>query len=521
MDKNVKFSRLKKFLLILFFIILFVLFVFSVIFSLININNTKILDGISINEIDVSGLSKDEATNLITEIINNKINNNIILSTNSDFENTITFESLDINYHINSYVNDAFNLGRSSNIFKNNFEILNLLLNQKNITTDVNLNSDKLNSLIEDINSNLPNKMVQSNYYIENDNLIITKGTAGDVVDSENFKNKLNNTLNNWSAPDNIIEIPTKNESPNSIDIEQLYNEIYKEAKNAYYEKDPFKIYPEVIGVSFNKDEANSLLQSEQDEYVIKLNYTYPEITINDLGIDTFKDTLSNFTTKYDMSNTDRSNNLELAASKINGIVLAPGEEFSYNKTVGERTISTGYKEAKIYSNGQVVDGVGGGICQISSTLYNTVIRANLDVTERHNHQFVTSYVPAGRDATVAYGAKDLKFVNNRSYPIKIEMKATNTIISCSIYGLKEETEYDVDFDVEVLSQTEPKVVYEYDDSVNLGKEKIKQSGSLGRVVNVYKVVKQDGNVISKTLLSQDTYNPLEKIILKNPADKE
>ncbi len=521
MDKNVKFSGLKKFFIILFFIILFVLFFFSVIFSLININNTKILDGISINGIDVSGLSKDEATSRIAEFINNKINNNIILSTNSDFENTITFESLEINYDINSYVNDAFNLGRSSNIFINNFEILNLLLNKKNITTDVSLSSEKLDSLIEDINSNLPNKMVQSSYYIENDNLILTKGTAGNVVDSENFKNKLNTTLNNWSTADNIIEIPTKNESPNNIDIEQIYNEIYKEAKNAYYEKDPFKIYPEIVGISFNKDEATSLLQNEQDEYVIKLNYSYPEITINDLGIDTFKDTLSNFTTKYDMSNKDRSNNLELAASKINGIVLAPGEEFSYNKTVGARTISTGYKEAKIYSNGQVVDGVGGGICQISSTLYNTVIRANLDVTERHNHQFVTSYVPAGRDATVVYGAKDLKFVNNRSYPIKIEMKATNTIISCSIYGLKEETEYDVDFDVEVVSQTDPKIVYEYDDSVNLGKEKIKQSGALGRVVNVYKVVKQDGNVISKTLLSQDTYNPLEKIILKNPADKE
>ena len=521
MGKIFKIPKLKKFTIVLFFIILFLLFIFSIIFSFININNTKILNGVLINGIDVSGLSKDEATDVITEIINKKTNNNIILSNDENTENTATFESLEINYNINSYINEAFNIGRSGNIFKNNFEILNLMLNKKNITTEVALNEDKLNELIEQTAANLPNKLIQSSYYIENDNLIITKGSSGDVVDSENLKNKIYDTLNDWSTSDNIIKVPTKQQDPNNIDIEQIYNEIYKEPKNAYYEKNPFKIYPEIVGISFDKDEAISLLQNEQEEYIIKLNYSYPEITINDLGIDTFKDTLSNFTTKYDMSNTDRSNNLELAASKINGTILAPGEEFSYNKIVGARTISTGYKEAKIYSNGQVVDGVGGGICQISSTLYNSVVRANLDVTERHNHQFVTSYVPAGRDSTVVYGAKDLKFVNNRSFPIKIEMKATNTIISCSIYGLKEETEYDVDFNIELVSQTEPKVVYEYDDSVNLGKEQIKQSGALGKVVNVYKIVKSNGNVISKTLLSQDTYNPLEKIVLKNPADKE
>ena len=145
--------------------------------------------------------------------------------------------------------------------------------------------------------------------------MVITKGASGNVVDSENLKDKIYDTLNDWSTLDNIIKVPTKQQDPNNIDIEQIYNEIYKEPKNAYYEKNPFKIYPEIVGISFDKDEANSLLQNEQEEYIIKLNYSYPEITINDLGIDTFKDTLSNFTTKYDMSNTDRSNNIELAAS--------------------------------------------------------------------------------------------------------------------------------------------------------------------------------------------------------------
>ncbi len=122
---------------------------------------------------------------------------------------------------------------------------------------------------------------------------------------------------------------------------------------------------------------------------------------------------LGSFTTKYDGTNTARTTNLKLAASKINETILSPGEEFSYNAIVGERTIAAGYKEAKVYSNGQVVDGLGGGICQISTTLFNAALYANLEITEIHNHQFVPSYVGAGRDATVVYGSKDFKFKNS------------------------------------------------------------------------------------------------------------
>lgn len=433
MDKVQKKSNIKKIAVIICIIFIFLLFIFSVIFSLININNNNILNGISINGIDISGITKDEATSVVSEIVNKKYNNNIIISTSSDTQTTTTFDYLEINYNINSCVNEAYNIGRSGNIFENNFEILSLIFNKKNIDLNIELNEDKLNTLINDISTNLPNKVVQSSYYIENNNLIITKGTAGDIIDAENFTNKLYEILNDLSLSKNYFEAPIKNINPNDIDINQIYNEVHKDVQNAYYEIQPFKVYSEVIGVSFDKDSANYLLKNKQDEYIIELQMTYPEVTINDLDIDIFKDTLSYFTTKYDISNKDRTTNLELAASKIDGTILSPGEEFSYNTIVGARTISAGYKEAKVYSNGEVVDGIGGGICQISSTLYNSVILANLDVTERYNHQFITSYVPAGRDATVVYGVKDLKFINNRSYPIKIEMKVSNGLVTCSI----------------------------------------------------------------------------------------
>lgn len=496
-------------------IIIIAIFLFSVIFSIANINNTKILKWISVSGINVSEMTKKEALEIVSNTINNKEKNIIVKI--GDYQAETSFENLRVNYNVESYIDQAYNLGRSGNIFTNNFEILKLIVNNKNIEIKADLNEEKLNNFVDDVCANLPNKVIQSSYYIEDDNLIITNGKKGEIINKEELKEKIYEKINNINSEKNEIEVIATETEPDKIDVDKIYNEIYKEVKDAYYENNPFKVYPEVIGVSFNKEELNNLLQEQKDEYTVKLEYTEPKVTINDLDVDIFQDNLGSFTTKYDPQNTNRANNLKLASEKINGKILSPGEEFSYNKIVGARTIAAGYKEAKIYSNGKVIDGLGGGICQLSSTLYNAVIYANLEVTERHNHQFLTSYVKAGRDATVAYGAKDLKFINNRSYPIKIETKASNGVVYCTIYGIKEETEYDIDFDIETIYDKEPEVKYEYDNSIPVGKEEIKQAGSNAMSVKVYKITKLNNNIISKTLISEDKYNPLEKIVIKKP----
>ena len=507
--------RKYKFLILVCIGILLILFLFSIFFSVININNNKILNGIFINGINVSNMTKEEAISAITDIINEKKENNINIEGN-EYNTFSSFENLGIEYEIEKGVDEAINIGRNGNIFKNNFEILNLMINKKKINLNVKIDDDKLNNLIDEINANLPNKVIQNSYYIEENKLIITKGKDGEEIEKEDFIKKLKEIVNNLLLKDNTIKIATKNKTPEEIDIDKIYDEVYKEVQDAYYEENPFKVYSEKIGVSFNKEEAKEFLKEDKEEYEIELIYTYPKVTINDLDVNIFRETLGFFTTKYDPNNRDRQTNLILAAEKINGTVLLPGESFSYNAIVGARTIAAGYKEAKIYSNGQVVDGIGGGICQVSTTLYNAVIDANLNVTERYNHQFLTSYVDAGKDATVAYGVKDLKFVNNRTYPIKIEAKVENGIASCNIYGIKESTEYDVSLDVEILSSVDQETKYEYDNSIPEGEEKVKQYGSKGITCNTYKLVKKDGKIISRTLIYQDVYKPLEKIILKN-----
>lgn len=426
-------KKIKKIIFISLFIIALFLLLFSVIFAIININNNNIIDGIMVNGIDISGMTKEQALNEINNKLEEKMKNNIVIM-NENEQQEIKFDYLEINYDVSNTIDKAYEKGRSNNIFMNNFEILSLLFRKENLNIHASVSQKKVNELASEFLENLPDALVQSNYYIENKKLVIDKGTAGKKVDKIALKENIQNVLENLELKENVVNLPLINSEPDAIDIEKIYDEIYKEASNAYYEKNPLKIHSEVIGVSFDKEQAKRILEDEKEKYEIDLIYTYPEVTIKDLNIDIFKDQLAYFTTSYNMANKDRVVNLELAADKINGTIIEPGEEFSYNKVVGARTISNGYKEAKIYSNGKVVDGVGGGICQVSSTLYNTIIYANLNVTERHNHQFLTSYVPEGRDATVAYGAKDLKFINNRSYPIKIKLSVSNGIVLCAIY---------------------------------------------------------------------------------------
>ena len=190
-----------------------------------------------------------------------------------------------------------------------------------------------------------------------------------------------------------------------------------------------------------------------------------------------------------------------------------PGEEFSYNKTLGERTIQAGYKEAATFSNGEVVNGLGGGICQISSTLYDAVVFANLDVTVRRNHQFVTSYLPAGKDATVVWGSQDFKFKNTRKYPIRIEATVGGGYATINIWGIREDVEYDISIETRKIATIQYTTQYIQDPSLPVGKEVVKQAGSNGRKVEAYKVMKRNGQVVSSTLLSRDTYNAMKRIV--------
>lgn len=506
-------KRKKAIITLLILVIVIALFV-STIFALVNINNNKIMSGISIAGIDVSGLSKEEAMAKLELIYNDKKDKDIKLIYN-EYETTLNPTLMEVNYEIENAVDEAYKIGKKDNIFQNNYEILFTLISKKNIEVNMTLNEDVTKQTIEGIGLNLPDVLVQSSYSIEENELVITKGKKGIVIDTDKLISIVKEKLNNTEISEDYIEIPIIEKEPDEIDIQKIHDEIYEEAKDAYIEQEPFAVYPEVEGIDFDIEKAKEILQEDKEEYIIPLTITKPKITLKDIGPEALSDELGTFTTRYDVSDKDRTTNLEIACEKLNDQVILPGETFSYNKTLGARTIAAGYKSAKIYSNGEVIDGLGGGICQISSTLYNAVLQANLEIVERRNHQFVTSYVPAGRDATVAYGSTDFRFENTRQYPVRIVATAKNGIATISIYGIKEDVEYTFDFTPKVIATIPYTTKYIEDSSLPKGTEKIKQRGVNGVQVETYITKMLDGKVISTTLLSKDTYNAMTQIVLK------
>ena len=516
--KRVNNKKNKNKIIIIILIIILLILLFSVIFSIFNIGNNKIIKGIKIEKIDISNLSQEEATKKIEEYYNDLINSKITLKY-EELEKDIQIQELEPKIEINNLIQKAVSVGKSGNIIKDNYDILFTKIFKKNIELNININEEKINKLIEEINENIPNALEESNYYIENNNLIITKGKSGVKVDENKFKNEINNAIKNKIE---TVEIATKNENPKEINIEEIYKEIYKDKKDAYISQNPIKVEPEVNGIDFaiSMDEAKKILEENKNEYIIPLKISIPEVTLAKLGKEAFPNKLGTFTTRYDASNKNRSTNLELASEKINGTIILPGETFSYNKIVGERTIEQGYKEAAVYSGGKVIDGIGGGICQLSSTLYNAVIYANLEVTSRSNHHFLTSYVTAGRDATVSWGTIDFCFKNNRTYPIKIISIVKNGVATVDIMGINEEKEYEVVIETTIKEVIPYEIKYVKDSNMKDGEE-IKQYGADGAKSITYKILKYNGIVVSKTVLSEDIYSALDRIIKTGKENSE
>ena len=513
---RLKIKRKRRIILILALVlIILIIGIFCTGFALVNVNSTTILEGVSIRGIEIGGLTKEEAINTITEQTNNEKTREIKLIANGE-TTTITLEQIEIEYLIEDAVNKAYELGRNGNIFQNNFTILNSIHNKQNIDLEINYNEKLLNNIISTINATLPNAMVDNTYNIEDSELIITRGTAGLVLNNEQSKEKIIQVAKEGSFSD--IELVTTYQECPDIDIDKIYEEVYTEPQNAYYTTDPFQIYPHVNGVDFNVEAAKEMLKESKEEYVIALTITEPETLTSEIGTEAFPDLLSSFSTKYDQSNVSRTTNVTLATEKINGTIVMPGEVFSYNQTVGKRTVEAGYKNANGFAGGRVVPMLGGGICQVSSTLYDAVVYANLNIVERHNHMFQATYVEPGKDATVVYGSLDFKFENTRKYPIMIQASAKAGTLQVKIFGVKEEVEYEIEIVTKVLSYTPYKTIYETDSSLAAGQERVSQYGIQGCKSITYKIVKQNGVEIERIVLSSDTYDPQNKIVRRGPT---
>ena len=286
-----------------------------------------------------------------------------------------------------------------------------LTLNKSYITKLMNIGIEKYNARMAGY----------TGYEIDRENslLVLVKGAGQVEINAEELYAQTAQALldkqteMSYTAPETEIAMP---------DFQAMYEELSAIPADAYYDKETDSIVPEVSGVEFDVEQAKSLWNAAAvtEKVEIPAELLEPEITEESLKALLFRDKLGACTTYYYGSTASRINNIDLVAQKLNGLVLMPGEEFSYNGYVGQRTEEAGFQYAGAYNNGQVVQEVGGGICQVSSTLYYATMCANLQTLERSCHTFIVTYLPIGLDATVSWPGPDFKFKNDRDYPIKI-----------------------------------------------------------------------------------------------------
>lgn len=427
------------------------------------IDDKHIVSGASISGVDIGGLTKEQASKKIEEYKSYLKKRKITIKYGNDKKKTnTTFEKLGFYIEDNDYVEDAYNIGKKGNVFKRIKEIISV--NKKDITYNLKtgVDRDTLEKYIV-LKSKLHNrKVINSKFKMTAKGLKATKSQSG-------LKVKIDDTA-------------------------ALFEE--KIADNL-------------------KDKSltlNAVVQIKKPKHTRKMNAKCTDL-------------LGKYSTDYSSSTAERCNNIQTAAGRINGTILNPGQTFSTVKVIKERTEENGYKAAPEYSGGKVVSGVGGGVCQVSTTLYNAVINAELKVVERSPHSMVVHYVNVSRDAAISGNYKDLKFKNNTKSPIYIYASASGGILSFKIYG--EETRSKnrrIEFESEIVEEKQPQgEVVTVDATKPSGYREITQSAHTGYNARLWKIIYINNVEKKRVLVNTSSYNaePQHVTVGKQEVEKQ
>jgi vancomycin resistance protein YoaR len=294
--------------------------------------------------------------------------------------------------------------------------------------------------------------------------------------------------------------------------IAQQLNKTTEDATFRYEGDGIFAISPEVNGVKVDEEKLKSMIEESVKpeggfkEIEVPVTVEMAKVTADKWsGI---KEKISGFTTSFNTGDVNRSSNIRVAADTINGTILWPGEVFSMNRGLGDRTEEKGYKTAHVIVNGLLVDGLAGGICQATTTVYNAALLANLAIVERHPHALKVAYIPASMDATISGNDLDLKFKNTTSAPIYIEAFTKNGTITVNFYGTKDHPEQAVKVVSEVLYNIPAATDFIYDSSLGSGVKIWKTKPASGMKSRAYRQVYENGVIVSSELLSTDIYQP-------------
>lgn len=487
-------------------------------FMCILANQQTTYNNIYVNDICVGKKTTDE---IKTEL--GKVYNPENISVNFTYnQNDIVIKGMDfdLSYDIESTSDKAYNLGRSNNFVLRGFNAVKHTLFKTSLPVDLTFNTHKLYTILKQYITDVNDPLTDVSITLEGDKLALINGKEGNGIDIDKIEKEVKQLLSQ-NRQNEKIELKIEKVSPRTPSAKEIYEDFHKEPQNVEFgEKDGELYYKShVTGVDFDVNEAERILKENKNNtevYYIPVTITLPEKTSEWFVENMLTDTLGSYSTVYNAGNYSRSHNIALASSKIHNLVLEPGEQFSFNDVVGQRSIAAGFKTAAVYQGGEIVDGVGGGICQVSSTLYNAVLYADLNIVYRTNHSMPVSYTPAGRDATVSYGSIDFIFSNNQKYPVKLSCTNSGGRITCAIYGINHDKKK-VDVSTQTISSSPFEIKEVEDETLKPGERKVKQAGSNGCVVDTYKTVYVNGQSQGSKKISRSVYSAITQIELVGP----
>lgn len=489
-----------------------------------------ILENISVAGVDVGGMTQADAIIAVRAATENTYSMTPMTIKVMDSQTEIPTKYLGT-LDVRGAVKAAYKFGNSGTPSKQQQEqqIAMSVGYQVDLTPYLDLNESAIRQILADLGAEYNSTLTQSSYEIAgtapSQTLIIQLGVPEYGLDLNQLYNQV---LEAYSANQFEVIGQCGMIEPEPIDLDAIFAQNYIAPTDAYYDSLTRGIVAEIDGYGFDLDSAKKTLSDAKYGTTVKIPFSAlkADITRETLNTMLFRDTLATYTGSSP-SMKDRDTNLRLACEAINGLILYPGDVFSYNDTLGERTTSRGYRPGPSYSGNKTVMTIGGGICQVSSALYYCALKAEMQILLRKSHGFMPSYMPVGLDATVSWGSIDFRFKNTLDYPVRIEASASGGKTTVTLIGT-ELRDYRVELEPEILSTTEYKTTYKAMSANNA--EGYKNGDYItepytGYDVNTYlcKYALDSDTQLSRELIAHSVYRKRDAVICKidesNPSD--
>ncbi len=396
----------------------------------------KIHPNMTLGGVSVGDMTVAEATAALEKADWSADAGSVAVTLPGEYEFTVTAAEAGLELSCAEAAQAAYDYGHSGSIIQDlacYFKCITGAVSQSDIMREAN--AEGVSAAVDKALSDYSERMGKG-YELDTENAVLKLIKGADTADID--KDKLcDMIIKAFAQGGGGVSYEAAASGSSEPDLDRLHEELCAEVLDSVYDPETQKATESRVGIEFDADEAKKLWDEAENGETVKipLTVTQPRYTQEQLDSMLFADKLGSMTTGYASSTENRATNVELSAKKLNGYVLNPGETFSYNTVVGKRTAEAGFKSAGAYAGGKVVQEIGGGICQTSSTLYCAALYANLEIVARDEHGFAVSYVPWGLDATVSWGGPEFKFKNNREFPVKIVTKCENRQLTIEIWG--------------------------------------------------------------------------------------